>query len=207
MSGASAAAPGGLEAMVAAAGGSSRYGCCKQLVEIGGVSLVRRAVQRLLALFPAERIRLVVGADAAAVAAQVQDLAVNAVHNERWRDGMATSLQAGISSAAPGCRAVLVTLCDQALVTEHHLRQLLNLWAEDESRIAAAAYGGGLGAPAIIPVGFFPQIMALDGDEGAKSILVRRAGQAAALPLAAAEFDLDAPADLERLAALSAPVD
>ena len=191
--------PRELSAIVLAAGGSSRYGQCKQLVEINGSSLVRLAVNRLLALFPPDRINVVVGANSQVVAQAVSDLPVNAVHNEHWQTGMASSLKAGINSLEPGCRAVMITLCDQALVTEAHLRRLLDQWHADPSEITASGYAGTIGTPAVIPAEFYPQLLALEGDAGAKSILKSNAGRVRTVAMPEAEFDIDVPADLEKL--------
>lgn len=188
-----------LSAIVLAAGGSSRYGQCKQLVEINGSSLVRLAVDKLSALFPIDRITVVVGGNSKAVARAVSDLPVNIVHNKHWQQGLASSLKAGINSLEPGCRAVMITLCDQALVTEKHLRQLLDLWLADPTRIIAGGYAGTIGTPAVIPAEFYPQLLALEGDAGAKSVLKNNDGRVRTVAIPEAEFDLDVPADLEKL--------
>ena len=188
-----------VSAIILAAGGSSRYGQCKQLVKIDGSSLVRNAVNKLSSLFSHGRINVVVGANSRAVAQAISDLPVNIVHNDLWQTGLASSLIAGINAIEPGCRAVMITLCDQALVTKDHLRRLLDLCAVDPSSIIASDYADTIGTPAIIPAEFYPQILALDGDAGAKSILKNNAGQVRTLPIPEAEFDLDVPADLEKL--------
>lgn len=190
---------GKISAIVLAAGGSSRYGECKQLVEIDGSSLVQLAVDKLSALFPNDRITVVVGANSEAVEQSVSDLPVNVVLNEHWQQGLASSLKAGLNSVEPDCRAVMITLCDQALVTKNHLRLLLEQWLASPSEIMASAYAGTVGTPAVIPAEFYPQVLALEGDAGAKSILKNNAGRVRTLPVPEAEFDLDFPADLEKL--------
>ena len=188
-----------LSAIVLAAGGSSRYGRCKQLVEIDGASLVRLAGDKLSSLFSHDRIGVVVGANSEAVAQSVSDLPVNVVLNEHWQQGLASSLKAGLNSVEPGCQAVMITLCDQALVTEDHLRRLLDLWLADPTRIIAGGYAGTIGTPAVIPAEFYPQLLALEGDAGAKSVLKNNAGRVRTVAIPEAEFDLDVPADLEKL--------
>ena len=188
-----------LSAIVLAAGGSSRYGQCKQLVKIDGSSLVRNAVVKLSSLLPHGRISVVVGANSEAVAQAVSDLPVNVVLNEQWQKGLASSLKAGLRSIEPGCRAVMITLCDQILVTEYHLRRLADLWVDDPSRIIASSYAGTLGTPAVIPAEFYPQLLALKGDAGAKSVLKNNADRVRTIPAPEAEFDLDVPDDLEKL--------
>ena len=188
-----------LSAIILAAGGSSRYGQCKQLINIDGSSLVRHAVNKLSSLFSHGRINVVVGANFRAVAQAISDLPVNIVYNDLWQTGLSSSLTAGINAVEPGCRAVMITLCDQVLVTENHLRQLVDCWIEDPSGIIASGYADTLGTPAIIPAEYFPQVLALEGDAGAKSILKNNAGQVRTVSIPEAEFDLDVPADLEKL--------
>ena len=192
----------GVTAVILAAGGSNRYGECKQLVKINGSSLVRIAVDKLSALFSNDRITVVVGANSEAVARTVGDLPVKVVLNEHWQQGLASSLKAGLNSVEPDCRAVMITLCDQALVTGDHLRRLLDLWLACPSEITASAYAGTVGTPAVIPAEFYPQVLALEGDTGAKSILENNTGRVRTLSIPEAEFDLDVPADLEKLRSL-----
>ena len=188
-----------LSAIVLAAGGSSRYGQCKQLVKLDGSSLVRHAVSKLSSLFSHNRIFVVVGANSKAVAQAVSDLPVNIVPNADWQRGLASSLKAGLNSVEPRCQAVMITLCDQVLVTESHLCRLAECWIREPSRIIASGYADTLGTPAVIPAEFFPQVLALVGDAGAKSILNNNAGRVRTVPIPEAEFDLDVPADLETL--------
>ena len=190
---------GELSAIVLAAGGSSRYGRCKQLVEINGYSLVRLAVDKLSSVFSHDRICVVVGANPEAVAQAISSLPVNIVENNHWQQGLASSIKAGINSLEPDCRAVLITLCDQVLVTEEHLRRLVDRWMADPSRIIASGYAGTLGTPAVIPAEFYPQLLALEGDAGAKSVLRNNTDNVTTIPIPEAEFDLDVPADLEKL--------
>lgn len=194
-----AAAPANLAALVLAAGGSSRYGRCKQLVEVNGVSLVCSAVAKLAPLLPPERIGVVVGADWEAVSRALAEWRVNIVRNPQWRQGLASSLKAGINSLQPDCAAALITLCDQPLVSSQSLRQLLNLWAERPTRISAARFAGAVGAPAVFPRDLYPELLELEGDAGAKSVLARHSERLVALSIPEAEFDLDTPADLEKL--------
>lgn len=191
--------PARLTAILLAAGGSSRYGRCKQLVEIDGSSLVRLAVNRLLTLFPADRVTVVVGANSDAVTRAVGDLTVKTVHNANWQQGLASSLKTGLNNVGPDSRAVLITLCDQALVSEECLRRLIDRWLTDPSEIVASGYADTVGTPAIIPAEFYPQMQALEGDTGAKSILKNNAGRVKTLSVPEAEFDIDMPADLEKL--------
>ena len=188
-----------ISAVLLAAGGSSRYGRCKQLVEINGSNLVRLAVNKLSALFPFDSVIVVIGANSERVTEAVSDLPVKIVYNANWQEGLASSLKAGLNRVETDCRAVMITLCDQALVTEGHLRLLLDQWLAASSEIAASSYADTVGTPVVIPAEFFPQLLALEGDTGAQSVLKNNADRVRTIPIPEAEFDIDLPADMERL--------
>jgi molybdenum cofactor cytidylyltransferase len=111
-------------------------------------------------------------------------------------EGMASSIRAGIAALPPNSAGVLILTVDQPAVDADLLRKLLALAAEDPTRPTACAYGGSLGIPAILPRRLFPDLLALQGDQGAKAILLRE--NAAALPFPEGVADLDTPDDLAR---------
>src|SRR4051794_8658284 len=137
--------------VVLAAGGASRLGRPKQLVEFRGQSLVRRAVSTLLAA-GCEPIGVVVGEQAADIEAEVAGLLCDVVVNHEWREGIASSIRAGVQHLAQAdhdLEAVLLLACDQPLVEATALREMIQLYATDGRPIVAAAYANTLGIPAI----------------------------------------------------------
>jgi len=102
--------------VVLAAGRSERLepvtgGGSKALLRLGGLSLVERAVQSLLAA-GLERVLVVVGHDAGPVATVVGRLGrgrVRAVYADRWSDGNGASLAAVQGEVQGGALFVLVT--------------------------------------------------------------------------------------------------
>ena len=94
-------------------------GSPKQLLRLGGESLVRRAATTALASHCSPVI-VVVGAEAESVTREIEDLPVERVENVHWAEGMGSSIRAGVIAAAathPPPDAVLVTLADQLAVT------------------------------------------------------------------------------------------
>ena len=89
--------------------------------------------------------------------------------NPQWRDGMGTSLAAGVARLPAHCDGVLVLLCDQPRVSEEALRTLVQPWRAQPDRIVAAAYDGVVGVPAIFPRRCFAALAALRGERGARS--------------------------------------
>jgi len=184
----------GLHAVILAAGGAKRFGGLKQLLEYEGNSLLRRSVQSAQQVVGG-RVTVVLGARARKVMRDIENADAAIVCNNDWESGMASSLRVGIADLPESCSAILLVLCDQALITAEQLEQLCRYWLKDGTRIVASAYAGTVGTPAIIPRSFFAAVMALQGDRGAKSIIELNASEVDTVSIPEAEFDIDTEAD------------
>jgi molybdenum cofactor cytidylyltransferase len=190
-----------LGAIVLAAGGSSRMGRTKQLLELEGKPLVVRAVEAVLGS-GADPVVVVLGHDAESVRAPIARHRVLAVLNPDWSSGLASSIRAGLSAllgASPGLDAVLVALCDQPALSADVIGRLADLHRAT-GRIAAARYGGRNGAPAVFGRDHFDALNALAGDGGARALLNGDPEKVAAVDLPSLGFDLDTPPDLSEWA-------
>ncbi len=178
--------------MILAAGGSSRLGRAKQLLQWEGESLLRRAAR--IALDSVCRpVVVVLGADAEKMRPELAGLDARIVENADWARGMGTSLRAGLSEA-DGWDAAVVLLCDQPLLTSETLDALA---AQDD--LAACEYGGTVGVPARFPRRLFPELRALDETSGAKSVLKQYSDSLTRLPFPEGVFDVDTLDDYARL--------
>jgi molybdenum cofactor cytidylyltransferase len=197
-------APDRLYAIVLAAGASTRFGSPKQLVRIGGRPLLHTVVTRT-AEVAGNALIVVLGSGAAQLAPLLKHSPGAVVVNRHWREGLASSIRAGVARLPPACDAVLLVLADQAAVTSDDLKRLAGTWRRRPQCIAAALYAGTTGAPAIFPRSFFRELAALRGDAGARSILRRSPDRVVRVPMPAAELDLDTPEDLLALAPPQSP--
>lgn len=189
-----------LSIIVLAAGGSTRFGALKQLLEYQGRSLLKRAVETALALDAGE-ILVVHGPKAAKCLREIDGLPVTNLVNEAWETGMASSLKLALDAVPADTEAVLVLLCDQPLVTAGHLQQMVGTWVSRPDRIVAAEYAGTVGVPAIIPKQRFPDLRRISGDTGARKVLADFSGGLTAVPLPEAVFDIDTEQDFTELLA------
>lgn len=184
-----------LQGLVLAAGESSRFGSPKQLVRIGGVPLVRRAVTLAQGVCKGPVI-VVVGAASGRVVECLAGLHVCTVTNPRWADGLAGSLRAGLAAIEGDRRGVLVLPCDLPRLCHDDLARLVGAWTKRADLPAAAEFEGVLGIPAILPAVLLPDIDLTVADQGARSFLRRTDVEVTAVPMASAAVDLDAPGDL-----------
>ena len=187
-----------MAAVVLAAGESTRMGRVKQLIEYDGEPLVRRATRSALEA-GAKPVAVVLGANASLIAPALADLQdVISVTNDRWQEGQASSLVAGLRAAPANADGVLVTLSDQPLVDAAALRLLIAAFV-DGSRIVAASYEGIIGVPAVFGTEYLDQLLELTGDRGAGQWLRARRAEVRTVSIAAASVDIDTLDDVRRL--------
>jgi molybdenum cofactor cytidylyltransferase len=191
-----------VSAIVLAAGASRRLGQPKQIIGFAGEALLERAL-RLAREAGAGPVFAVLGANFARICAAISFNDAIPVFNERWEQGMSSSIQAGLRELdvrAPESEAALILACDQPRLTAEHLRALIEAFTrQGTSSIAASAYAETLGIPAVFPRMAFPDLHALVGDRGARSLLKRSPCPIVSVPFAGGEVDIDTPEDLDNL--------
>lgn len=189
------AATAGLWTVVLAAGGARRFGRLKLLRRIGTDSLLLRAARGAEAV-TAGRCVVVLGCGASRLRGELRGRRVRVVINRRWREGMASSLQAALRALPTTATAALVVLADQYAVGPRDLRRLALAWSREPSRATAAAVDGLPAAPAILPRHWFARVMDLRGDEGARRLLRHASPAVTLVPMPDAAVDLDARQEL-----------
>ena len=188
-----------LAGLLLAAGGASRFGTQKVLANCQGEPLVRRAARLLVHRCPGG-VRVVVGAAADPVRTALAGEPVGIVENPDWARGLSTSLVRGVAALPAETDAVLILLADTPAVTAADLDALVAAWIVEPELIAAARFNDRLGPPVIIPRSFWPQLAALRGDQGARSLLEWHT-EHTTVPMPNAALDVDTPEDLVRLEA------
>ncbi len=184
-----------------AAGGSTRLGSPKQLLAYGGRTLLRRAVEAALSTV-CRPVVVVLGSGAETLRAELAGLDVRTVENPAWERGMGGSVRLGIAALEDAAQidAVLLTLCDQPLIGPDALERLLAAWRDGQPcSLAAAAYDGTLGVPAVFGREHFAELAALPDASGAKPVLQRHARRIIAVPMPEAGIDIDTREQYERL--------
>ena len=185
--------------LLLAAGASTRMGRPKQLLPYRGRTLLRHAAETAVASGCAPVV-LVTGALHQELLAEVAGLPIQAINNEKWESGMASSIQAGLAAVAPAQpRAVLIMLTDQPLVTPGLLQQLVAQQQHTQAPIVAAAYGDTLGVPALFARALLPALLQLQGQQGAVRLIAGQGAAVGRVDFPAGLLDVDTP---EQYAAL-----
>jgi molybdenum cofactor cytidylyltransferase len=185
-------------AILLAAGASSRLGSPKQLLNWHNRPLLAHSIGQAQAVL-SERVIVVLGANSDAIQTAVDLSAVKIIANPDWQQGVASSIRAGVQALSDTATAALILLCDQPLINADHLQALLNVWQDNQHHIVASQYPNSVGVPALFPADYFPSLLALTGDKGAKALLTKFADKLLTISLPEAELDIDNSADFDYL--------
>lgn len=183
-------------AVILAAGRSTRMGGPnKLLAELNGKKLVRIVAEQALAS-RASPVIVVTGHQGAEVAAALDGLDVTLVDNPRFADGLATSVKAGIAAVPASSDGAIVCLGDMPLIDTRLIDRLIGSFAPDRgSLIVLPVAGGRRGNPVLWSRRFFPELMTLDGDIGARHLIALHAEAVAEVEVdgKGAFLDIDTP--------------
>jgi molybdenum cofactor cytidylyltransferase len=168
-------------AIVLAAGQSTRMAPHNKLLvaDRSGKAMVTRVVENVLSA-AVRPILVVTGHREAELREAIGGRPVEFVHAADHAQGLSASLKAGIAALPDHVSAVIVCLGDMPLVTGRMLERLIAAYDPDEGRsIVVPVHAGKIGNPVLWDRRYFPEIMALSGDTGARALLKRHAEQIA----------------------------
>jgi len=193
--------------IVLAAGRSTRMGGPNKLMaEIGGKPLVRLAAEQVIAS-RAHPVIVVTGHQRERIEAALEGLDVRFVHNPDYAQGLSTSLKAGLAALPAEADGAIVCLGDMPQVDAGLIDGLIA--AFDPARgalIVTPTIQGKRGNPVVWSRRFFPELMALTGDVGARHLIARYGEAVVEVPVVggAALTDVDTP---EALSAVKAEME
>jgi len=193
-----------LAGVVLAAGGARRMGGRpKALIERDGVALVRRVA---LALLDAGVLDVVVvlGHRADEVRPALDGLALRCALNPGFMAGRASSLRVGLASLGEGYAGTVIALADHPLLEGRDVGALLEAYARrGPARAVVPRVAGERGHPVVLEPGVCREILRADAGYGARHWMQSNPAQVAWFDCDNPHYrvDLDAPGDLERVAA------
>ena len=193
-----------IAAVVLAAGKSTRMGGPnKLLAEIAGKPLVRITVENVLASKASPMI-VVTGHQREQVEAALAGLDVKLVHNPDFARGLGTSLHAGIAAVPEAADGAVICLGDMPRVDAELIDRLID--AFDPARGALAVIPtieGQRGNPVLWSRRFFADLMAIEGDIGARNLIERYGEAVVEVPMSghAGLIDVDTPEALAEIKA------
>ena len=152
-----------------AAGGSVRMGRSKIALELQGKTLLENA------LLPIRQAGI---KDVVVVLSEenegLKDLVppgYRIVVNRRSREGISTSLKAGLAAVDPRSQGVLFALGDQPFVGTEVYEKLMDYHRRNLPLLTWPTHGGKRGNPVMFDRRLWPHLMRTEGDEGGKQII------------------------------------
>ncbi|MBV8263295.1 MAG: nucleotidyltransferase family protein [Candidatus Eremiobacteraeota bacterium] len=192
---------GRIGCVILAGGESRRFGADqhKLLARLGERPLLQYAIDAATRSH-AMSCTLVVGARAQRLLDVVDPRRCAVVRNASWREGIASSLRAGLANHL-GDEACIFMVADQPLVQTADLDRLITAHRADRDAIVALQSGTIWGTPMLLPRRFFAALARLRGDAGAKRIAQTRGVRLRLISALSTDAfaDVDTPADLDRL--------
>jgi molybdenum cofactor cytidylyltransferase len=193
-----------IAALVLAAGQSRRMGTLnKLLIEIDGVPMVRRVVETLTRS-KAQPVLVVTGHQHERVEAAVQGLSVAVLHNPDYAQGLSTSLRRGLAELGDRADGAVVALGDMPRVSAVEIDRLIAAFNPLEGRgIVVPTRNGKRGNPVLWAKQFFPEMLQVAGDVGARHLIGAYPEMVAEVEMEgdAVLTDIDTPQALAKLAA------
>lgn len=184
-----------LGCVVMAAGDARRFGENKLAVEVGGKTLIRRALEAV----PGEVFcRVAVVTQYPAVEALATEFGFFPVHNPHPDWGISHTIRLGLEALGE-VDAAMFQVSDQPLLRRETVRAQVEFFSRHSDRLVGLGHGGVRGNPCIFPAAYFPELMALTEDHGGSSVIRRH--EEALLLFEASEEELE---DVDTLPALQA---
>jgi molybdenum cofactor cytidylyltransferase len=183
-------------AVILAAGASRRYGSPKQLVQIDGRTLLEHVVRVAFEARLSPLVAVVPAWLSRPTALRLPDL--RWIRNPFPERGIGLSLRVGLGALGDDASAAVILLGDQPGVSGTAIAAVLS--ARGDRPVVAATAEGMMAPPVLIEHTHFHLADSLAGDVGLRDLLRRDPQLVTAVSVAGHPPDLDAPADLGRVA-------
>ena len=189
-----------IHAVFLAAGRSERMGRNnKLLLNADGIPLVRKSAINILNSNVAS-MTVVTGFDENKIVNALSGLNVNFVKNINFREGLSSSLKAGLANITPTPSAVIICLADMPKIQPEHINQLIENFDPLKGwEICIPTNNGKRGNPVLIGSRFFPYIFETSGDFGAKQVMKQHSDKVVEVEIGTSDihFDIDTQDEYE----------
>jgi molybdenum cofactor cytidylyltransferase len=191
-----------IAAVVLAAGASDRMlGKHKLLLPVAGRPMIAAVIETTVesGISP---IIVVTGFGEAELAPILQGNDVTVVTNPDWMKGMSGSIKVGITALPDHTDGAFIILGDMPLLQPVTLETLKDRFVRNQGhKIVYPTYQGHQGHPVLFPARFFPTLLELTGDQGAKSLLTTFPSEVIEVAVGSPEIlmDCDTPEDYSQI--------
>lgn len=190
--------------IILAGGSSTRFGRPKQLVKLKGKYLLEHVLNAALES-RLDNLVLVLGHAHQNILQKLRAYTrhprLQVVINVRYNEGQSRSLQAGLLKIRQTCPSAMFLLGDQPMLNSEAINHMLDKFRYSEMDICVPVYNGKNGNPTIFNHVMYDQLLAIEGDIGARDIIKANPGRVLHVEMddPLCFFDIDSREDLENL--------
>ncbi len=156
-------------AIILAAGESKRMKVPKMLLSFNGKTMIEKVIENVLGSEVFNTL-VVLGSFRDEILAVLRDLPVKHCYNERYRDGMLSSVQCGIRNLPEGYDAVLIFPGDKPLIEPLVPNKIIAAYRESGKGIIIPVYLKKRGHPLLVDRKYSDSIYNLDPGKGLRSL-------------------------------------
>jgi molybdenum cofactor cytidylyltransferase len=146
-------------------------GTNKLLLPIDGMPMLNHVIDAAL-YSQVSHVMVVTGHNSAEIGQLCAGSTLQVVHNPDYVSGMASSIRTGLDALPAGIDAALIMLGDMPYVTAMEIDRLIDAHRATPTAICVPRYGDQRGNPLLWPRRWFPLLRQLEGDTGARSLLI-----------------------------------
>ena len=164
--------------IILAAGISKRFGTPKQLVKIKGSYMIEYVIRASLSS-KLHKVLLVLGHHQNKILKAIteniksfQNSQLELINNHQYRQGMSSSVLAGLASVKNSFGSVMFLLGDQPMVDSMLIDLMLKRFYKSDKNICAPVYKGKRGNPTIFSRKYFNLLQRVKGDSGGRDIII-----------------------------------
>jgi molybdenum cofactor cytidylyltransferase len=163
---------GYITCIILSAGESKRMGKPKLMLPLGKSTILGQTIDNFLNSKVNEVI-VVVGDRADEIASLIANSPVKIAVNPVYRQGISTSIAAGLSLTGDKTRAVMLALADQPFIDTQTINHLIEAFSTHNKGMAIPVYQGRRGHPVIFAIKYKEELSGLKGDIGGRQIIDR----------------------------------
>ena len=184
---------------------STRLGRNKLLLPFNGRPMIAHAIDTLLAS-RVDEIIVVLGHESDRVKEAIGQRRVKIIENLHYREGISTSINAGLTAISSHARAIMIYLADQPLIESEEINFLIRSFDEADKAnksIIVPFFRGQRGNPVLVSSSYKASMLGISGETGCRRVIKQNPGEILAIEMDTDHVvrDVDTIEEYERLVA------
>jgi molybdenum cofactor cytidylyltransferase len=159
-----------INAIILAAGESQRMGKPKPLLKFEDKTFLEQIIS-VLKLSDADRITVVLGAEAETIKKSIDLSGTNIVINKDYQKGQLSSLIAAIEDTPEQTKAMLICLVDSPFITKEVVNKIISKFKETNNPIIVPVFNKERGHPTLFSRSLFNELLGAPEEQGARYVL------------------------------------